>query len=125
MIYVSDAIMALGISEWELRGEPANESEFKSMFRKADGSGGWSSKTTDFGVTWSQIIKKKKELEDAEPINEVRIERNKLLQQSDWTQSRDITLSNDADWKTYRQALRDITNSATSLDDVTWPTKPE
>jgi len=24
----------------------------------------------------------------------------------------------------YRQALRDITNSATSLDDVTWPTKP-
>ena len=25
---------------------------------------------------------------------------------------------------TYRQALRDITNSATSLDDVTWPTKP-
>ena len=25
---------------------------------------------------------------------------------------------------TYRQALRDITKSATSLDDVTWPTKP-
>jgi hypothetical protein len=25
---------------------------------------------------------------------------------------------------TYRQALRDITSSATSLDDVTWPTKP-
>jgi len=24
----------------------------------------------------------------------------------------------------YRQALRDITSSATSLDDVTWPTKP-
>ena len=125
MIYVSDAITALGISEWELRGEPTNESEFNSMFRKADGSGGWSSKTTDFGVTWSQITKKKKELEDAEPINEVRIERDLLLQQSDWTQSRDVTLSNDADWKTYRQALRDITNSATSLDDVTWPTKPE
>lgn len=24
----------------------------------------------------------------------------------------------------YRQALRDITKTATSLDDVTWPTKP-
>lgn len=24
----------------------------------------------------------------------------------------------------YRQALRDITDNATSLDDVTWPTKP-
>ena len=46
------------------------------------------------------------------------------LAETDWTQSRDITLSNDADWKTYRQALRDITDSATSLDDVTWPEKP-
>jgi len=25
----------------------------------------------------------------------------------------------------YRQELRDITKSATSLDDVKWPTKPE
>jgi len=25
---------------------------------------------------------------------------------------------------TYRQALRDITDSATSLEDVVWPTKP-
>ena len=57
-------------------------------------------------------------------LNEVRIERDKFLKMSDWTQSRDITLSNDADWKTYRQALRDITDSATSLDDVTWPEKP-
>ena len=29
-----------------------------------------------------------------------------------------------AAWKTYRDALRDITDSATSLDDVTWPEKP-
>ena len=29
------------------------------------------------------------------------------------------------EWKTYRQALRDITKtSATSMDDVVWPTKP-
>ena len=124
MIYVSDAIIALGISEWELRGEPKNESEFKSMFRKADGSGGWSSKTTDFGVTWSQITKKKKELEDAEPLNEVRIERNKLLQQTDWMCFPDSPTMSDA-WKKYRQDLRDITKTATSLDDVKWPTKPE
>ena len=124
MIYVSDAILALGISEWELRGEPTNESEFNSMFRKADGSGGWSSKTSDFGVTWSQITKKKKELEDAEPLNEVRIERNKLLQQTDWMCFPDSPTMSDA-WKKYRQDLRDITKTATSLDDVKWPTKPE
>ena len=54
----------------------------------------------------------------------LRAERNKKLIQSDWTQSRDVTLSNDSAWATYRQALRDITDSATSLDDVTWPTAP-
>jgi hypothetical protein len=57
-------------------------------------------------------------------LNALRAERNAKLTETDWTQSRDITLSNDADWKTYRQALRDITDSATSLDDVTWPEKP-
>ena len=34
--------------------------------------------------------------------------RNRKLNQSDWTQSRDVSLSNDAAWKTYRQALRDL-----------------
>ena len=29
------------------------------------------------------------------------------------------------EWVTYRQALRDITESYTSLEDVVWPTKPE
>ena len=57
-------------------------------------------------------------------LDEVRAERNAKLAETDWTQSRDVTLSNDSAWATYRQALRDITDSATSLDDVTWPTKP-
>ena len=57
-------------------------------------------------------------------LNDLRLVRDAKLAETDWTQSRDITLSNDADWKTYRQALRDITDSATSLDDVTWPEKP-
>ena len=55
----------------------------------------------------------------------LRAVRNAKLAETDWTQSRDVTLSNDSAWVTYRQALRDITDSATSLDDVTWPTKPE
>jgi len=58
-------------------------------------------------------------------IQEVRMIRNAKLAETDWTQNRDVTLTNDAAWATYRQALRDITDSATSLDDVTWPTKPE
>ncbi len=57
-------------------------------------------------------------------LNEVRLERDKFLKMSDWTQNRDVTLSNDADWKTYRQALRDITKTYKTLDTVKWPTEP-
>ena len=75
--------------------------------------------------TDAEIKKKYDELVAAEPLNDLRQVRDQKLAESDWTQNRDVTLSNDADWKTYRQALRDITKSATSLDDVTWPEKPE
>jgi len=54
----------------------------------------------------------------------VRVQRDQLLQQSDWTQAKDISLSNDADWKTYRQALRDIPTQSSFPTNVTFPTKP-
>ena len=60
-------------------------------------------------------------------IGALRHLRDILLRQSDWTQFRDVTLTKDADWKTYRQSLRDITKDLTTVDDidkVTWPTKP-
>ena len=62
-------------------------------------------------------------------LDEVRSVRNAKLAETDWIVIKEReeggSVSNFADWKTYRQALRDITNSATSLDDVTWPEKPE
>ena len=64
-----------------------------------------------------------KQITDSE-LENIRIERNSLLMESDWTQSRDVTLSNDTDWKTYRQELRDITKGFTSAKDVVWPKKP-
>lgn len=58
-----------------------------------------------------------------------RIERQSLLAQSDWTQLSDVltamTPEKLQEWKTYRQALRDITLQASFPNDVTWPTKPE
>ena len=62
---------------------------------------------------------------DEENLIMLRARRNEMLASTDWTQNRDVTLSNDADWKTYRQALRDITKDYKSLDDVKWPEKPE
>ena len=58
-------------------------------------------------------------------INEqVRVFRDQLLKDSDWTQYRDVTLENDTDWKTYRQALRDLPATASDPHNPTWPTKP-
>tara|TARA_R100001509_G_scaffold92697_1_gene53582 strand:+ start:876 stop:1253 length:378 start_codon:yes stop_codon:yes gene_type:complete len=54
----------------------------------------------------------------------IRERRNKLLAETDWTQSRDVTLSNDSAWKTYRQQLRDLPTSQSDPDDVVFPTKP-
>jgi hypothetical protein len=74
--------------------------------------------------TTEEIQAKYDELVAAQPLNELRMVRSMKLAETDWTQNRDVTLSNDADWKTYRQALRDITKDYKSLDDVTWPEKP-
>ena len=56
MANVGEALSALGITEWVLRGEPTTEEEFNDMFRKvtgstADGSAIESSNTSDFGTT--------------------------------------------------------------------------
>ena len=60
-------------------------------------------------------------IQDAEDARDTR---DILLQDSDWTQTPDIPEATKTAWTAYRQALRDITSSATSLYDVTWPTKP-
>ncbi len=59
----------------------------------------------------------------------VRIERNNLLSKSDWTQMSDSPLSDSkkTEWATYRQSLRDLptsNSSASSYDDVTFPSEP-
>ena len=56
---------------------------------------------------------------------DLRLTRNKLLEDTDHYALSDQTLSDDM--RTYRQSLRDITNSLTTVEDVnsvTWPTKP-
>tara|TARA_R100000700_G_scaffold37257_1_gene47245 strand:+ start:15017 stop:15310 length:294 start_codon:yes stop_codon:yes gene_type:complete len=54
---------------------------------------------------------------------ELRQERNEKLQASDWTQSRDVTLSNDDEWKAYRSALRDLPET-TDPANPDWPKEP-
>ena len=65
-------------------------------------------------------------------LNKLRVERNKLLNESDWLQSRDVILSNDEEWKKYRQTFRDLPANSTDIDiddndeliNVKYPEKP-
>ena len=59
-------------------------------------------------------------------LNVLRAERNAKLAETDWvvTMHKELGTNIPTAMKTYRQALRDITDGATSLDDVTWPEKP-
>jgi hypothetical protein len=57
---------------------------------------------------------------------QIRSRRNAKLKSCDWTQLPDAPLTNllTADWATYRQALRDITEQDDAFA-VVWPTAPE
>ena len=85
--------------------------------------------------TESELNTKVAELDAAEPMRLLREERNQLLSETDWMVTKSVetgvTISND--WKTYRQALRDLPASSSpqldsyydlDLTSVTWPTKP-
>ena len=56
---------------------------------------------------------------------DLRRQRDALLVETDYMGNSDVTMSNA--WKTYRQALRDITSQTPSddaLSNITFPTKP-
>ena len=69
------------------------------------------------------------------PMTLLREERDNLLSKSDWrvTKANDTGIPMSTEWKTYRQALRDLPASSTpklnsydelDLSSVSWPTKP-
>ena len=104
-------------AEWTLRGTEYSGLEWQD-----------SSQTKP---TETEVNSKISELDNAEAMRLLRIERDARIAKTDWRASSDITLA-DA-WKTYRQALRDLPASATpklgsnyklDLTSVTWPTEP-
>ena len=103
-------------SEWVLRGSDYSGIEWLD-----------SSQTKP---TETEVNSKISELDNAEPMRLLRIERDVRIAKTDWRASADLTLT-DA-WKTYRQALRDITTQTPKLGSdyeldltsVTWPTEP-
>ena len=102
----------------------------------------WSCANDDYDqITWysanitkptrSQVDAKIAELVAAEPMRLLRIERDRLIAETDWWVLPDRTPTDEQ--LAYRQALRDLpTTSTPVLDDTTilgisgvdWPTKP-
>ena len=81
--------------------------------------------------TKTEVIDKVAELDAAEPMRLLRIERDKKIAQTDWRVLPDQTPSDD--WINYRQALRDLPASASpkldkdgelDFSSFTWPTEP-
>ena len=103
-------------AEWTLRGSDYSGLEWLD-----------SSQTKP---TETEVNSKISELDNAEAMRLLRIERDIRIAKTDWRASSDLTLS-DA-WKTYRQALRDITTQTPKLGSdyeldltsITWPTEP-
>tara|TARA_A100001035_G_C27482313_1_gene363818 strand:+ start:37 stop:396 length:360 start_codon:yes stop_codon:yes gene_type:complete len=77
------------------------------------------------------VQEKLNELEAEEPMRLLRVERNRLLSETDWWAVADRTMTSEQ--TAYRTALRDLPENSpnAALDEqgnlinVTWPTKPE
>jgi len=109
-----DALLALGETDVISDGIPTNADEFAVMCYRLD--------DVEITATWDQVVTKLAELEAAEPMRLLRAERNQRLANTDWWVLPDRTPTQAQ--LDYRQALRDITNTYTSLDDVVWPEVP-
>ena len=112
---------------WKYNGQVVSESK---GFRNTDGyisPRNWVTVWDDTekknqGLIWEDSSSET--LTDAEKLEQLRLMRNTKLQETDWRASSDLTMSDE--WKTYRQSLRDITKTYSSLDaeGFAWPTEP-
>tara|TARA_Y100000004_G_C8849804_1_gene384238 strand:+ start:495 stop:896 length:402 start_codon:yes stop_codon:yes gene_type:complete len=95
---------------------------------------------SDMSDEAKEIVRQKiSNVSNDEMMKQVRKERTQLLAETDWMSNSDVIMSDD--WKTYRQALRDLpANSNPKLQKIDensdntggyeivgipWPTKPE
>jgi len=95
-----------------------------------DGVGAFDSNNKLIEIDENLVANKILELRNAEPMRLLREERNRRLMETDWMANSDVTMTDE--WRTYRQALRDLPSTASpeldeqgNLTNVSWPTKPE
>lgn len=121
-MFMPEAIAELGL-RGRLTGYPETQQEFEVGFEIEVGEELQPFSFSDYSVTWQQLVDKSVEIEAAMPIKILRAERDRRLAASDWMVAADRTATQAQ--LDYRQALRDVPQNYSSLDDVVWPTKPE
>lgn len=82
----------------------------------------WDIDGNEITLVDATINEKMSEAESSANMDRLRMERNNKLAETDYLALSDNTMSDD--WQTYRQSLRNITNTYNNVDDVVWPTKP-
>ena len=97
---------------------------------ESDLSGVRFSDGSTLSFTFDDVLAKKTELQNAEPMRLLRQERDRRIAETDWWAGQDLTMTQAQ--KDYRQTLRDLPSTAEpkldengQLINVTWPTKPE
>jgi hypothetical protein len=70
---------------------------------------------------------KLQELIDAQPLKDLRKERNKRLTDCDWVVTRATSTDTPVpdEWKTYMQALRDLPSNTEDPANPVWPVAPQ
>ena len=99
------------------------------MYDDADSSVNWSIPIDEVNRHYQEYLEwaKTNTIEDADGLtwNDIRNERNRILQTTDWTMTTGATVDQ-AQGAAYRQVIRDIpqTYKDKTPDDVVWPTQP-
>ena len=109
---LDNALVSIAGPEFAIYGEVDNASQYETDVVFSDPS----KKPTWAAVQVQMVV---------EQWNFVRVERDKKLTKSDWTQLSDVPLSDSKreEWQVYRQSLRDVPSQSDPLN-VTWPSAP-
>ena len=83
-------------------------------------------------INWDLYESKLAIWHSTQPLRLLRIKRNQLLQQTDWRATVDYPNSDKQAWLDYRQALRDLPETADpqldengQLTNIVWPEEPQ
>ena len=117
----NDVIGAYGYAVFEVSRPPIptdfqHQPELSNEYFQENGV--WKRKWILRSLSEQEILDKKWE--------RIRFNRNRMLRDTDWTQLSNINILEDEKtaWNQYRQSLRDIPQTFTSPDDVTFPAMP-